>query len=88
MTEAGLAAISHAYRHTEKPKRVVVAPDVLNVLKADKQTWENFRKFPESYKRIRLGWIEMSRSRPTIFKQRLGYFVKMTARNKRYGMVQ
>ena len=88
MTSAGLSAIRHAYRHTEEPKRVVVAQDVLSALKADKHVWENFRKFPESYKRIRLGWIEMARSRPMIFKQRLTYFVKMTARNKRYGMVQ
>ena len=49
---------------------------------------ENFSKFPESYKRIRIGWIAAAKHRPAIFRQRLGYFLKMTSRNKRFGMVQ
>ncbi len=34
------------------------------------------------------GWIDAARQRREIFEQRLRYFLKMTAQNKRYGMVQ
>jgi uncharacterized protein YdeI (YjbR/CyaY-like superfamily) len=88
MTRAGLAAITHAFRQTEKPKRVTPANDVLEALQSDKQTWANFQKFPQTYKRIRIWWIEASRNRPEVFRQRLAYFVKMTAQNKKFGMVQ
>jgi len=50
--------------------------------------WKLFQTFPESYKRIRIGWIDAARRRPEIFRQRLRHFLKMTAQNKRFGMVQ
>ena len=62
--------------------------DIIEALKQDKKTWEIFEGFPESYKRIRIGFIEMARSRPDIFQQRLRYFLKMTSQGKRFGMVQ
>lgn len=34
------------------------------------------------------GWIDAVRYRPEVFKQRLDYFVKMTQKNKRYGMME
>lgn len=34
------------------------------------------------------GWIDGARKRPDEFKKRLKYFLKMTAKNKRFGMVQ
>ena len=66
----------------------VIKDDILRLLKKDKKTWENFQKFPESYKRIRIGWIEEARTRPELFKKRLEYFLKMTAKNKKYGMMK
>lgn len=68
--------------------RLVLAPDIRQALRADPATWAHFRRFPASYKRIRIGWIEGARKRPGVFRQRLGYFLKMTAKNKRFGMVQ
>ena len=62
--------------------------DIVDTLKADKQIWNNFRQFPESYKRIRIAFIEGARKRPEIFAKRLNYFLKMTAQNKKFGMVQ
>ena len=88
MTEAGLDAVKHVFDPTEKPKDCVVPKDIKKELKKDKEVWENFRQFPESYKRIRIGFIDHSRSRPEEFKKRLAYFIKMTKKNKRYGMVQ
>ncbi len=93
MTAAGLAAVKHVFPSSSQSRkqensRLVIASDILTALKADKQTWRHFQRFPASYKRIRIGWIEMGRGRPKIFEQRLRYFLKMTAQNKRYGMVQ
>jgi uncharacterized protein YdeI (YjbR/CyaY-like superfamily) len=65
-----------------------VASDILERLQDDEETWRNFEAFPESYRRIRVGWIEMARNRPAVFEQRLRYFLRMTKQNKRYGMVQ
>jgi hypothetical protein len=66
----------------------VIPPEILKALKQDKKTWANFQKFPETYKRIRIGWLVNSMNRPESFQKRLRYFLKMTAQNKRYGQVQ
>ncbi len=88
MTVQGLAAVSHAYKPSRRPQRVLVAPDILKALRKDPATWRNYQRFPASYKRIRIGWIEGSRTRRKYFEQRLRYFLKMTAANKRFGMVK
>jgi uncharacterized protein YdeI (YjbR/CyaY-like superfamily) len=83
MTEAGLATIKD-----KLDEKVEVAPDIARALKKDPEVWRNFRAFPESYRRIRIGWIEGARKRPDVFKTRLNYFIKMTAMNKMYGQVR
>ena len=91
VTKAGLEAASDALkalRLQKNGKKFVIPPDILRELRRDPATWRNFSRFPISYKRIRIGWIDGSRRRPAVFKQRLGYFLKMTAQNKRFGMVQ
>lgn len=88
MTAKGLIAVKHAFDGSLKNSKCVVKADILKSLKEDKKTWENFQKFSESYKRIRIEWIEGARTRPELFKKRLGYFLKMTAKNKKYGMIQ
>jgi len=85
MTSSGLAAVKHALDDSFK---LIIKPDILKELKQDKKTWQNFQKFPESYKRIRIGWIESARARHEVFDQRLRYFLRMTAKNIKYGMVQ
>jgi len=83
MTKAGLDAIAHA------PKQgAAFPPDILKRLQKDPVTWRNFQRFPASYKRIRIGWIDAARSRRPAFEQRLRYFLKMTKQNRRFGMVQ
>jgi uncharacterized protein YdeI (YjbR/CyaY-like superfamily) len=94
VTRHGLAKAPAEFREAgseRKPRgagRLVLAPDVRRALQRDRTTWENFGKFPESYRRIRIGWIEGARRRPQIFQRRLGYFLKMTAQNKMFGMVR
>jgi len=83
MTRFGLAAIE-----TQLKEEFTFAPDILQALRRDAATWKNFQSFPESYRRIRVGWIDAARHRPDIFAQRLRYFSRMTAQNKKFGMVQ
>jgi uncharacterized protein YdeI (YjbR/CyaY-like superfamily) len=83
MTPSGMAVIGDALE--EKP--FTLAPDVERALKEDAETWRNFRRFPEPYRRIRVAYIETGRSRPGEFEKRLRHFVKMTAQNKRFGHV-
>ena len=95
MTKYGMEKIkhhldedSHKVVHKRELKKFTLSEDILKELKADPVVWKNFQKFPESYKRIRIGWIDASRHRPDFFKTRLNYFIKMTGKNKKFGMVQ
>jgi uncharacterized protein YdeI (YjbR/CyaY-like superfamily) len=95
MNAAGLEKIKHElHPHSlklnkvPKVKKYVPAKDILNELKKDPIVWKNFRKFPQSYKRIRVAWIDGSRRRHDVFKTRLNYFIRMTAKNKKFGMVK
>lgn len=62
-----------------------VPKDILKAIKANKEAWNNFQKFSDAYKRIRIGFIDGARKRPEEFKKRLRYFIKMTEKNKQYG---
>jgi uncharacterized protein YdeI (YjbR/CyaY-like superfamily) len=95
MTRFGLESIRHHMDHGAKNskrlpvlKKFTMPEDILNELKAHSVAWKNFQKFPESYKRIRIGWIDGSRNRPDYFGIRLRYFIKMTEKNKMFGMVR
>jgi len=83
MTRFGLEKIE-----TQLAEEYVHANDIIAALKKDAKTWKNFQAFPESYQRIRVGWIDAARHRPEIFQQRLRYFLRMTVQNKKFGMVQ
>ncbi|HUQ85546.1 MAG TPA: YdeI/OmpD-associated family protein [Candidatus Limnocylindrales bacterium] len=63
-----------------------IPKDILKEIKKDKETWNNFQKFDESYQIIRIGFIEGARSRPEEFQKRLKYFLKKTKENKKFGM--
>ena len=83
MTGAGLAAGVDFLG-----ERYEVPADILAAIEEDAAAWRNFQALPESYVRIRVGWINAARVRPDVFDQRLRYFVKMTSQGKRFGMVQ
>jgi hypothetical protein len=90
MTQTGLAAIAHVFNlAAERDHDVVIPPDILKAVKADRQTWANFQKFPESYRRIRTAFVESGKRRgPAEFQRRLDHFLRMTAKNKHFGYVR
>jgi len=90
MTKAGLAAIAHAFNpDKEKQEKFIIAPDIIKQIKSNKEAWRNFNKLPGSYKRIRIAYIESQRRHSqAMFKRSLNHFIKMTAKNKRFGFAR
>src|SRR5438309_3884617 len=84
MTKAGSRALGDQL----KTRPVSLSAEVRAALRASPGAWTSFRRFPASYRRIRIGWIEGARGRPAEFRKRLAYFVAMTAKNKQFGMVR
>ena len=82
MTPAGLAVIG------DIESRLEIAPDILAELQTDERTWANFQQFPESYRIIRIAFVEGARKRPQEFRRRLNHFLKVTAQGKMFGMVK
>ena len=56
--------------------------DILELLRQDESVWENYQRFSEPYKRIRIAYIESARKRPEEFQKRLNSFIEKTRRNK------
>jgi len=77
MRKAGLDAIRRHLDDTDISGRrpesggFEIPKDILRALTRDPAVWRNFQRFPESYRRIRVGWIDSSRNRPEFFKRRL-----------------
>ncbi|OPZ23408.1 MAG: hypothetical protein BWZ03_00522 [bacterium ADurb.BinA186] len=90
MTKTGLAAIAHVFDPTkDQAKHFVISADILGLLKTNKQAWRNFQRFPDSYKRIRIAFIESRKRHGKIqFQKSLNHFIDMAAKNKRFGFVK
>lgn len=80
MTTAGL----EAFPHEHKASKLKIPKDILKAIKENKDAWEYFQHLPESYKRVRIAWIDAS-GLPEQKPKRLAYFIKMTAQNKKFG---
>ena len=64
----------------EKP--FVFPEDILDALRQDETVWENYNSFTESYKRIRVAYVDAARRRPEEFEKRLANFIKKTREGK------
>ena len=49
--------------------------DIIARLKEDKTVWNNYQLFSDTYKRIRIAYIEAARKRPEEFEKRLNNFI-------------
>jgi uncharacterized protein YdeI (YjbR/CyaY-like superfamily) len=83
MTPAGLAAIG-----TLHAPRLVIPADIRAAFVRDADAWKHFQRFPASYRRIRVAFVEGARRRPEEFRRRLRNLVRMSAKNERFGMVR
>lgn len=60
----------------------VFPEDIITAIKKDKVAWENFQRFSDSYKRIRVAYIDSARNRPEEYNKRLSNFINKTRANK------
>ncbi len=90
MTIAGKKLLPEDVLHPTKKvahtPKLVIPKFIETALKKEKAAWQNFKKYPESYRRLKVGWIALT-LRPDTRKQRLRHLVKMCAKNKMYGTV-
>jgi len=56
--------------------------DIIEAIRNDRIAWRNYQLFSDSYKRIRIAYIESARNRPDEFKKRLSSFIDKTRKNK------
>lgn len=56
--------------------------DIMQELRKDPVVWENYNRFSDSYKRIRIAYIDHSRINPEHFALRLRNFIEKTRENK------
>lgn len=63
----------------------VIHEDIEQKLKEDVLIYENFMKFPELYRRIRIDTIQQVRKQPEVFEKRLEKLIQNTKNNKMYG---
>lgn len=96
MTPAGLLHVGGGAHKSDthakkvlKSGKLVIPAWIEKRLKENPVVWKNFQKFPTSYKKIRIDWITLTNEkRKDIQEQRLRYFIKMTEKNKKYGMLE
>jgi len=88
MTSAGLRVFKAGVGRISPAKTFHIPADILSAIKSNPQVWRNFKQLSLPYQRVRIGWIDGARKRPAVFRQRLRYFLRMTKRGKRYGMIQ
>lgn len=65
--------------------------DIIETIQKDKNAWGNYQMFSDSYKRIRIAYIDSARNRPNEFKKRLSNFIDKTRKNiliKGYGGIE
>ena len=77
--------IHHSFLKTVQEiisKEYVFPLDILDEIKKDKTAWNNYIKFSDSYKRIRIAYIDSARKRPEEFNKRLVSFIQKTHNNK------
>lgn len=60
----------------------VYPKDIIEAIQTDKDVWRNYQHFSESYKRIRIAYIEAARKRPDEFTKRLNSFMEKTRQGK------
>ena len=60
----------------------VFPEDIVDEIKKDPETLVNFERFSDSYRRIRVAYIDAARKRPDEFRKRLANFIGKTKANK------
>jgi uncharacterized protein YdeI (YjbR/CyaY-like superfamily) len=57
--------------------------DIIDRLKENEMVWNSYQQFSDTYKRIRIAYIDAARMRPEEFEKRLNNFISRTKENKK-----
>jgi len=63
-------------------EQFVYPEDILEEIRKDEGAWTHFQRFSESYKRIRIAYIDSAREGPEEFAKRLNNFIENTKKGK------
>ncbi|NJO91475.1 MAG: hypothetical protein HC831_22820 [Chloroflexia bacterium] len=66
----------------EISKEFLFPEDIMKEIKANKEAWRFYQQQTDSYKRIRVAYIDDTRKRPDEFQKRLQNFINKCAQNK------
>lgn len=80
MTDAGRAVLPDM-----SPNGFIIDKDILQRLQSDQVVWNNFCKFPDLYRRIRIDTIQIKKNQPELFESRLNKFIENTRKGLLYG---
>lgn len=80
MTEAGRAVLPDM-----SDAGFVIDRDILSALQSDSVVWENFKRLPDLYRRVRIDTIQIKKRQPALFQSRLDKFVDNTRKGILYG---
>ena len=80
MTDAGRAVLPDMSENG-----FVIDKDILKSLQDDPVVWDNFCRFPDLYKRVRIDTIQIKKRQPELYKSRLDKFIKNTQKGILYG---
>lgn len=81
MTDAGRAVLPDM-----SDEGFRIDSEILQALQSDPVVWDNFRRLPDLYKRIRIDTIQINKKRrPEMFKSRLDKFIQNTREGILYG---
>ena len=72
--------------HQYLNEQFVIDNQIMNLIISDEVTFQNFKKLPNLYVRIRIDNIQSYKHDPVLFKNRLIKFLNYTKKNKLYGM--
>ncbi|MCK4318950.1 YdeI/OmpD-associated family protein [Candidatus Micrarchaeota archaeon] len=89
ITPVGLAAVSHVFNPGSDTTKFKIPSEILFEIKKNADAWKNFQRLPDHYKRIRIAYIEHRKLQGNdAFRSSLEHFIKMTAKNKRFGFMR
>lgn len=82
MTDAGRAALPETAGEYE----FIIDPDISDAFNNSPLAWENFRKFPILYQRVRIDTIQRDKRKDIeLFRKRLARLIDMSEQGKMFG---
>jgi uncharacterized protein YdeI (YjbR/CyaY-like superfamily) len=61
------------------------AADVMDALRENDAAWNNFQRYSEAYRRIRVAFVDSARNRPAEFEKRLQNLIQKSELNRQFG---